>query len=348
MVGPMILDHRVGLQHVGPDLPAPGDLALLPVELLHLLALLVHLQFVQFSREHLHRAVAVLVLGSLGLTGHDHARGQVRQADRGIRLVHVLSARAARAIGVHAQVALVDLDLDIVVHFRDDIEGHERGVAPLVRVERADAHQAMDAAFRAQVAVGVRTADEQRDVLDARFLAGEVVHHAHLVAVTLAVSPVHAEQHVRPVAGFRAARPGVQAEIRVAGIEASVQQRLDFELREFLVYAVEHRGAFLEGGLFLCRVRLRLGEFVKHAALLDVLLQRTKGVEYGADGVGLADDLAGLLLVVPELGRGGLGFELAQEILFARDVKDNLAFPRGAPSRLRSGLPDSPAFSWSP
>ena len=40
--------------------------------------------------------------------------GQVRDPDGGVGLVHVLAAGARRAVGVDAEVGLVDLDVDVV------------------------------------------------------------------------------------------------------------------------------------------------------------------------------------------------------------------------------------------
>ena len=181
--------------------------------------------------QHLHGAVAVAVLGALGLAGDHDAGGQVREADRGVGLVHVLAAGAAGAVGVHAQVLLVDLDLDVVVDFGHDVQRGERRVPPLVGVERADAHQPVHAALGLQVAVGVRAGHEERDALDAGLLAGQVVEDAHLEPVLLAVAAVHAEQHLGPVAGLGAARARVQAQVGVVRVELPAQQGAHLEVR---------------------------------------------------------------------------------------------------------------------
>ena len=58
-------------------------------------------------------------LRALVLALDDDAGREVRDPDGGVGLVHVLAAGAARAVGVDAQVALVDLDVGVV--------GQERG-----------------------------------------------------------------------------------------------------------------------------------------------------------------------------------------------------------------------------
>ena len=118
------------------------------VSSVHLLALLLHLELVETRAQDLHRHRPVLVLRALVLAGDDDAGGQVRDAHRRIGLVDVLAAGAARAVGVDAQILVADLDLDLVLDLRVDEDGGERGVPARVGVERGDAHQAMDAAFR--------------------------------------------------------------------------------------------------------------------------------------------------------------------------------------------------------
>src|ERR1700678_1915244 len=66
-----VLHHLVGLEHVAADLAPPPDLALLPVEPLHLAALLVQPLLVQAGLQDCHRARAVLYLRPLVLAD-DH------------------------------------------------------------------------------------------------------------------------------------------------------------------------------------------------------------------------------------------------------------------------------------
>ena len=87
---------------------AHADDAPLPRELL--LPLLLG-ELGQARLEDAHRGLLVRGLGALVLALDDDACRQVRDADRGVGLVHVLAARALRAIGVDSQIALVDLDV---------------------------------------------------------------------------------------------------------------------------------------------------------------------------------------------------------------------------------------------
>ena len=158
-LGPLVADELVGVKHVGADLVAEGDLALVAVELGQLGVALGLLGLVELGREHLAGLGAVLVLGALVLALHDDARGQVRQADGAGGLVDVLAAGAAGAVDVLADVLVpVDLHLD-VVQLRQHVDRGEAGVPAVLGVERADAHQPVHAALAREIAVGVRARD---------------------------------------------------------------------------------------------------------------------------------------------------------------------------------------------
>src|SRR5690606_8834251 len=141
---------------------------------------------VEQAAEHLHRGRAVLVLAALRRALHDDPGRDVRDADGRLRLVDVLPALAAGAHGVDLEVLLLDLDLDVVVDIRHDVDGREGGVAPRVGIEGADADEAVDAVPRLQKAVRERAADRDRRILDARLVAGLVVEDLGLETLLLA------------------------------------------------------------------------------------------------------------------------------------------------------------------
>ena len=65
----------------------------------------------EFRSEDLHGLGLVLVLAALVLARHHDPGGQVGQTDSRVGLVDMLAAGARRAVGVDAQVLLVDLHL---------------------------------------------------------------------------------------------------------------------------------------------------------------------------------------------------------------------------------------------
>src|SRR4026209_1748073 len=151
---PKILDHLGGVQNIAPDLVAPARLDVLTLERSKLGLLLLEGALEQAGLQDLGRVLLVLGLRPLVLALDDDAGGQAGQAHRGVGLVDVLAARALRAVGVDPDLVPVELDLDVIVDFGKDLDEREGRLAPLLRVERADAVEAMDAALGAQPAIG--------------------------------------------------------------------------------------------------------------------------------------------------------------------------------------------------
>src|SRR5215813_15080109 len=80
--GPMILDQLVGMERIGPDLAAEGDLLLLPGQLGQLLALLLLGDLVEPRLENSHGRVAIAQLRALVLAGDDDPGRQMRDTHR--------------------------------------------------------------------------------------------------------------------------------------------------------------------------------------------------------------------------------------------------------------------------
>ncbi len=144
----MVLDHLVRVHDVGADLAAERDVLLGRLHRVQLGPLLLPLQIVEAGLQHLHGHVAVADLAALVLAGDHDAAGKVGDAHRGVGHVHVLAPRPARAVGVDAEILLLDLDLDVLVDLRPDEDGGEGGVAAGPGIERADPHQPVHAHLR--------------------------------------------------------------------------------------------------------------------------------------------------------------------------------------------------------
>ncbi len=170
---------------------------------------------------------AVLVLRALALALHDDAAWAVGDAHRAVGLVDVLAAGARGAIGVDAQILVVDLDLDLVVDDRIDPDRGEAGVAAVVRIERRDAHQAMHAALGLEPAIGVGAGDPDRRRFDPGLLAAALFEPFDLVAVRLGPARIHAQQHLGPILRLGAAGAGMDLEIAVVGVGLARQQAFE-------------------------------------------------------------------------------------------------------------------------
>src|SRR5262245_17654402 len=112
---PVILDQRVGLQHVRADLASEVDVLLGPGDAGETRLLDLQLMRVEPRLEDAHGELAVSVLAALGLRRHGDAGGQVGDANRRLGLVDVLPARSRGAERVHAQILVVDVHFDRLV-----------------------------------------------------------------------------------------------------------------------------------------------------------------------------------------------------------------------------------------
>ena len=92
--GAMVLHQLIRLEHIGPDLAAPGDVLLFAHQLPEFFFLLFFPHFIQPRFQDFHGNVLVLELRPFVLALHYDIGGEMCDPDRGIGLVHVLPARA--------------------------------------------------------------------------------------------------------------------------------------------------------------------------------------------------------------------------------------------------------------
>ena len=208
----------------------PTDVGLAVLELLLLGLLLSQFELVQLGLEHRHRFSAVAMLRAIVLALDDDAGGEMRHPHRRIGLVDVLSAGAAGAEGVDAEVGRIDLDLDRFVDFGIDEHARERRVPSIARIERRFANEPMDTGLGAQMTVRVFASDLDRCALEARDFAGRFLEQLRRVALAFGVARVHPIQHLCPVLRLGATRARVDIHEAAAGVEWMVEHPLEFEL----------------------------------------------------------------------------------------------------------------------
>ena len=117
----------------------------------------------------------------------------MRDAHRALGLVDVLAAGAAGAVHVDAQVAFVDLDVD-VAGFRHHGDGRGRGVDAAGGFGRGDTLHAVDAGFILQLGEDARSVHADDDFLVAAEVGFALAHHFELPALELRVALVHAKE----------------------------------------------------------------------------------------------------------------------------------------------------------
>src|SRR5712671_2697182 len=163
----------------------------------------------------------------------------MRNAHSRFHFVDVLTALAARAEGVDAQIFGANSDFDFVVHFRNDEDRSERSVAARGLVKGRNANEAVHAGFADQHSIGVFTGELDGGVLYAGFFAGSFVEHHRAHTFTLGPSEIHAQQYGGTVLRFGAAGAGLDGHDGVEVIAFAREQRFGFQVGDVIFGAVE-------------------------------------------------------------------------------------------------------------
>src|SRR5258705_4704873 len=137
-----------------------------------------------------HRLCLVLELRPLVLAGHDLPGRDVRDPYRGVGRVHSLPALATRAVYVDLEIALWDLDVDLLGLRKHRDRRGRRMDAPL-RLGRGHALHAVHARFELQLAVRALARDPEDDLFEAALLRVALRQDLDLPAVALGVAREH-------------------------------------------------------------------------------------------------------------------------------------------------------------
>ena len=260
----------------------------------------------QTGLQHFHSGGAVLDLRALGLAGHHDTAGNVGDTDSRFGLVHVLTACAGGTVGIHLQILGTDVHIHVVRHFGNNFQCREAGLTAAGSVKGRHAHKTMHAVLALQIAVGVFALDEHFSALDTGIFTIQEVQNLVLEAHVVGPVLVHTDEHLRPVHGLGAAGTGMEAEDGVVAVVLTGQQSaegLAIQLlfkggKAFLHLGEEalvlHLLGHLNGGDHV------LVHGVQSAVVGDLVLQL----------LGALQHLLALGRIVPELGLGGLLFQL--------------------------------------
>ena len=293
--------------------------------------MLLQLQLRQLCPQHLHGVVPVLELAALRLAEHHDARGKVGQTHGGGRLVDVLAACAGAAAGLHFDVLRPDLDLAVVVQLRHDLQRSEAGLASGVGIEGRNTHQTVNTVLALQIAVGILPLDEDGGGLDARLIAGLVVHELIGVAVALRPAGIHPVEHLRPVLGLGAACSGVEGEDGVVGIVFTAEQRRQPALADLLLQRLVSADDLLQ----LAGVILLLGHFAQGQGVLPLTDQLVVLLDLVLQALYLTAHLLAALQIVPEAFLLRLLLQLGQLLTGLGDTQRLLQLAQGGLQRLQ-------------
>ncbi len=230
----------------------------------------------------------------------------------------MLTAGALAAERVHPDVVPVELDLDVVLGLRQDLDEGERGLAAILRVERRDPDQPMHAAFGTEPAVGAAPVDLDRRALDAGLVAFLAVDDLGVEAVPFRPAQVHPQEHVGPVGRLGAARARADRQQGVPVVVLAGEQQGGPFADDVLL----ERGRVTGQLGFEFGVRSLVEQLEGRLEVLGAGGERSPRVDLIAQAVGLAQDLLGPALVVPEPGFLGQRLEFGDAGVLCLEVKD--------------------------
>ena len=221
-----VFDSLVGVQKIIANLRTKTDSRLtLIVGRVFTFAFL-FFQTSQLSSQHLPRLGSVFVLTSLRLTLHHDSGWLVRQTNRAIGFVNVLTPGSTGTVGVGANIFFVDINLDGIRNLGRDIHRRETSLPLAFAVERTDSDQSMQTGFTFQVTVRHRAANRDRGAVDPGLIVIVSIQQFDRVVVCLRPVAVHPQQHLGPVVGIGSAITRVDGHDRTVGVVGTVEQRL--------------------------------------------------------------------------------------------------------------------------
>src|SRR5262245_7697335 len=259
------------------------------------------LLLVEAGAEHLHGQAPVLMLRFFRRYD-DEAGRQMRDAHRGIRLVHVLAAGAAGPHSIDANVLGADFEVD-VLHLRQDGDGGSGGVDAPARFGGRNALHAMHARLVLEPGEHTLAGDRGDDLLVAAKIVFREADDFRLPAMLLGIAAVHAEKVGREQCRFVApgSRPDLQNRALLVGgvLGEEVNPQLLLEIRQ----------ARLEPCKLIARQRRkvlvgsRIGN--QRCQVLTLALRLAQGLDGGDDRVQLGE-------LLRQLNTGGLVDTLAK------------------------------------
>ena len=139
--------------------------------------------------------------------GYHHTGRQVGNAHSRIGLIDVLTTRATGAIGIDAQIRIIDIDLDIL-DLRQDRDRGRRGMDSTLRLSIWHALHPVHAAFKLQAAKHAVAIDRGNDFLKAARIAFGQGLNLDPPALKLGIALIHTKKVAREQGRLVAAGPG--------------------------------------------------------------------------------------------------------------------------------------------
>src|SRR5664280_2772812 len=127
-----------------------------------------------------------------------------------------------------------------VLEERNDVEGGEARLPPVLRISPFDAHQAVHAPLGGQQSERIPALDDEGGRQQSGLLSRGRLLHLDVEAAPLRPTGVHAQHHLRPVLRVRAARTGMDLGNRVAIVVVAGEQGPQLQCPEAAVEVGQH------------------------------------------------------------------------------------------------------------
>ena len=288
--------------------------------------LLLELHLVETGAQHLHADLAVLNLGTLLLRLHHGVGGQVGDAHGGVGSVNALTTRARGAVGVDAQVGLVDLDVNLLGLGKHG-DGCRGGLDAALGLGLGNALDAVHAGLELHDGVDAVALDLELDGLKAAGLAGAGVEHGGLPAARLAETLVHLVQVAGEDGRLVATGGGADLDDGVLVVVGVTRDEHVLDVFLELGKLVLVLGDVHLEHLFL----IRIGGVAEHfLGSLDVI-ERADVLTRGGDEVGLVRVLLVETRELLDVGGDGRVGKLLLELLVGLDDLFELVAHDGTP-----------------
>ena len=190
-------------------------------------------------------------------------------------------------------------------------------MTPIARVERRLSHKPVHAGFRSQPAKCVITLKLNRGPLDTGDLTGRQLGDFRVEAVLFSPAQVHAQEHLRPVLGFRAAGARLNLDVSVRFVHLALEHPAELQGFELTLEIVQLFVDLRQRVVIFFRGR-ELGQIPK---VVQVPVQIAQALYHLLQRGALLVKALGFFGIVPDVGLGEGQLDLGETLLLLGKVK---------------------------
>ena len=205
----MVLNSPI-IKHIGANLRAPLYLLLIGLDGLLCGTAFFEFVLIKFRAQNTHRILLIhqLRAGLLILDNIVYLLARlfilevVAKSRSGLDLIHILTSRTTRTECFPLDIGRIYHHLDSIIYGRRNGHRSECCLSFIIGIEWRKTHQTMHSVLTLEIAVGELSLHLHCAGFNAHLVALLEVEHLNLIAVSLAPTSVHTEQHRSPIEGL--------------------------------------------------------------------------------------------------------------------------------------------------